>query len=171
MESAVLMRVSTLLATGVFGEKSVEELRSRVATANAVFQAKLNGQKADSTDGSQTVAEVDVNGKYSRPTDAGPSTGLVSRDYSERLLVLSGSRRITGIPMQFRDKKGQASTQSKNKNVGAGFGLPIVQSYRDMVQRLLGRYLDGLPAATPGTVAAVVLTHELRDNLVRTGIP
>ena len=72
---------------------------------------------------------------------------------------------------QFRDKRGQASTQKKTKYIGEKFGEDIVASYRAMAGRLLDAHLDALPSPPESTVAAVVLTHELRDNLVRTGIP
>lgn len=84
---------------------------------------------------------------------------------------IGGSYRIEGISMSFRDKRGQMSTQQKTKNISSSFGMDTIQGYREMTQRMLRARLNAQPAADPGTVAAVVLTHEVVDNLVRTGIP
>ena len=73
--------------------------------------------------------------------------------------------------MGFRDKRGQASVQQKSKNIGWSFGMETVEGYQEMAQSLLAEHLNAQAPAAPGTIAAVVLTHELRDNCVRTGIP
>jgi hypothetical protein len=81
--------------------------------------------------------------------------------------------RVEGIRMDVRDKRGQASTQLKTKNIGSDFGAASLLGYQQMGQRLLAAHLDAREPS-PGqeeNVAAVVLSHELRDNLVRTGMP
>ena len=117
-----LMRIRTLLSTGMFTESEVEGLRARIQGSRQQQQQR-------------------------------------------------GSCRVEGIGMSFRDKRGQASTQQKNKNIGWSFGMETVEGYQEMAQSLLEEHLNAQAPAAPGTVAAVVLTHELRDNLVRTGIP
>lgn len=121
MGLAELMRIRTLLATGIFTADQIEGLRARVQVA-------------------EHEPGVD-------------------------------QCRVAGIAMSFRDKKGQSSTQQKTKNVGWNFGIETVQGYQTMAQKLLAAQLNAQPAAAADTIAAVVLTHELRDNLVRTGIP
>eukprot|EP01048_Picozoa_sp_COSAG05_P009910 COSAG05_NODE_841_length_7021_cov_5.980352_7_plen_714_part_01 len=115
-----LMRIRTLLATGVFTEAQIEGLRTRVQAA-------------------QQAGAVHC--------------------------------RVPGIAMSFRDKRGQSSTQQKTKNIGCNFGMDTVEGYQNMAQNLLAAQLNAQPAAALDTIAAVVLTHELQDNLVRTGIP
>ena len=120
-----LMRIRTLLCTGIFTESEVESLCARIQGSR---QQQHQQQQRDSC-------------------------------------------RVEGIGMSFRDKRGQTSTQQKNKNIGWSFGMETVEGYQEMAQSLLAEHFNAQAPAAPGTIAAVVLTHELRDNCVRTGIP
>ena len=81
---------------------------------------------------------------------------------------------VKGISMSFRDAKGNVTTQLKNKNISTSFSLETCNAYRQMVSDLAMSILDQEATATPSdttTKCAVVYTHELSENLLRSGVP
>ena len=79
---------------------------------------------------------------------------------------------VQSISMTFRDAKGNVSTQEKNKNVSKSFSTETCNEYRMMLNDLAMSVLDeDVTPIDPSIKCAIVYSHELAENLLRSGIP
>ena len=164
MRSLVLLNVPIhLLKTILVNEiKNQRITLMQLLKIDSLFTSSIFGKTGITTDIYEIIMLKEINENV--------STSSSGENKEEN--KINDHVNVQFISMTFRDAKGNVSTQEKNKNVSKSFSMETCNEYRMMLNDLAMSVLDeDVTPIDPSIKCAIVYSHELAENLLRSGIP
>jgi stress response protein SCP2 len=154
-----LMKIDSLFTSGLFEDSSVELIVKQIKVkVKSKGKGKAKGKGKGETKNEDNETSVSV----STSTSALPHIPI-------------------HLEMMFRDAKGNVSKQKKTKNIARSFSAQVRDDYRSMLQEVSMSILDQDNDQDEhseengnnnnNVVCSIVYTHELCENLLRSGVP